>query len=546
MTWTADQIETACRTLIPGFDPWANADGFYFDRWAAQRVVDFAHEICTFTNSKWTGQKVVLQPWEVAFLGNLFGWRSIADGTRRFRKALLFIAKKQGKTELAAIIANYLLFCDGEPAPEIVSAAGSSEQATKIFKAAVAMIQAEPQLSTRAEILSRSIRHLTDGGTYKVLHSNSATLHGGNLHGVLVDELFVVDAELVDALETSTRARSQPLLLFTTTAGDDPESIAAQVHQYACGVRDGLIADPTFLPCIYEVPADADISNPDNWRLAAPNLGVTVPVSEYEKDYREALQVPRKMSIFRQFALNQWVHAAKAWLSLEQWQACGQPFKLEDFKGCKAALGVDLSSCVDTTAVVAAIEKDGKVYIWPEIFIPGDNTVAGALRRQKQDRAPYQLWVKQGYLTATDGNAVDYRAVEKRIKAICDILDVVEIGADPAGQQMLLSNLIDAGLPVVTVRQGWSLSPATKEVERMVITKELVHPLNPCFSWQVSCAAIKVDDQENNWVVKGRSRGRVDSVVSMNMAVNSLKFGKGKDASGCSNYYEKHPELITL
>jgi phage terminase large subunit-like protein len=546
--WNRDTIEAACRAFVPGFDPWKNAEGYHFDHDEAQRIIDFAHQFCTFTNSKWAGRRFECQAWQVAFLATLFGWRSDIDNTRRFRKCLLFCAKKQGKTELAAVVANFLLFCDGEPAPEVVSAAGSSDQATKIFKAAAAMIRANRDLSARSEVLVRSIRHKSNGGTYKVLHSNAGTLHGGNLHGVLIDETFVVDAELIDALETSIRARRQPLILFSTTAGDDPASVAGELYHYACGVRDGLIADPTFLPVVYEVPQDADISNPEVWRLAAPSIDVTVPMSEYQKDYREALQVPRKMIIFRQFSLNQWQHQSKAWLPLEQWQACGQPFKLEDLKGCKAALGIDLSSVCDTTAVVAAIEHDGKVYLWPEVFLPGDNAAEGAIRRAKQDRAPYALWVSQGHLHATQGNAVDFYAVEKRIHALCDLLDVVEIQADAAGQQMLLTRLLDAGLPVVTTRQGWSLAPAVREFERAVITKELAQPLNPCFSWQVSCAATKSDDQDNHWIVKGRSRGRVDAVVSACMAINGLRFGKGREggAGDSDNFYEKNPSLILL
>lgn len=533
MTWTDDKIEDAARRLIPGYDPFARADDFYFDHAEARRIIDFAHECCTFTNSTWAGSRVELQPWQVAFLANLFGWKSRADHCRRYRKALLFCAKKQGKTEVAAIVANFLLFCDGEPAPEVVSAAGNSDQATKIFKAAAAMVQAEPELDARAEVLSRSIRHRTNGGTYKVLHSNNRTLHGGNLHGVLVDELFVCDAELVDALETSMRSRRQGLLLYTTTAGEDHEgSIAGEVYTYACGIRDGLINDPHFLPCIYEVPKDtADIGNSEVWKLAAPNIGITVPFSEYEKDYREALQVPRKMTIFRQFALNQWVHASKAWLSLEQWQACGEPFTLDDLKGCRAALGIDLSSCVDTTAVVAAVERDGRLFIWPEIFIPEGSTVEGALRRQRGDKAPYKLWCREGYMHATAGDAVDYWVVEKRIHELCKLLNVVEIQADGNHQQMLLSRLVDNGYPVKTVRQGWSLSAATREVERLVVTRELVHPRNPAFSWQLSAAAVKTDEQDNSWVVRGRSRGRVDAVVAMNMAVNALRIAGVKQES---------------
>src|SRR5689334_15590976 len=122
--WTDDMIEDAARRLIPRYDPWDGCDGYVFDRAAARRIIEFAHECCTFTNSQWAGDRVDLQPWQVAFLANLFGWLSVADGSRRYRKALLFVAKKQGKTELAAIVANYLLFCDGEGAPEVVSAAG--------------------------------------------------------------------------------------------------------------------------------------------------------------------------------------------------------------------------------------------------------------------------------------------------------------------------------------------------------------------------------------------------------------------------------------
>src|SRR4051794_36217083 len=209
--WTADKIEDACRRLIPGYNPWDNAEGFHFDRDEAVRVIGFAHECCTFTNSKWAGQRVVLQPWQVAFLANLLAWKR-ADGTRRYRKALLFVAKKAGKTELAAIVANYLLFCDGEPAPEIVSAAGNAEQATRVFSAAATMVRNEPELASRSEVLTRTIRHIENGGTYKVINSESRTKHGGNVHAALIDELFVSSAELVDALETSTRARRQPLI----------------------------------------------------------------------------------------------------------------------------------------------------------------------------------------------------------------------------------------------------------------------------------------------------------------------------------------------
>ncbi|MGE5611156.1 MAG: terminase large subunit [Bacillota bacterium] len=545
MKWTADKIEAACRTLIPGYNPWDRADGFHFDVATAQRVIDFSQECCTFTNSKWAGLPVVLQPWQVAFLANLFGWKRDDDNTRRYRKALLFIAKKAGKTELAAIIANYLLFCDGEPAPEIVSAAGNAEQAEKVFKAASAMIINEPELSRRAEVLTRAVRNTQNGGTYKVINAEAKTKHGGNLHAALIDELMAIASPgLPDALTSSMRARRQPLVLYTTTAGENPESICGEVYDYACKVRDGVVIDPEFLPVVFEVPKDADISKPEIWKLAQPNLGVTVPVAEYERDYREALAIPRKMHVFKQFSLNQWVEAATSWIGLEDWKKCAGEVDLAKLKGKRATIGIDLSSTTDTTAVVAAVEDENKIRVLPFIFIPKDNA-AGRYLRQKRDRAPYLSWIDQGFITATEGNVVDYGAVEAKILELAKHFTLLECEADPFNATGLLENLTKAGVNVVTMRQGWSLAEATKETERLILTGALVHPNNPAFNWQVSCAAVKSDEHENHWLVKHRSTGRIDAAVAMIMAINALRFGAGKGAEQPIVYTEA-PDIFFL
>lgn len=542
---TPDIIEQHCRTLIPGYDPWARCDGYRFDHEAAMRMVLFFNECLTLTNAKWAGRPFILQPWQMAIVGNIFGWKSITTGFRRYRKSLLFTARKSGKTELAAGIGLSLLFTDGEPAPEIVSAAGNADQATRIFNAASTMVRNEPELLQRSRLFARSIECQANQGYLKVINAAAKTKHGGNLHAALIDELHVhPDAELVDVLETSMRARSQPLVLFTTTAGQDPETIAGEVYNYACGVRDGLIDDPTFLPVIYECPKDGDIADPANWRKAQPNLGVTVPEEEYARDLREALQVPRKMHTFRQLSLNQWVESAAAWIGLEEWKACADPMPLQSLKGKRATLGIDLSSTTDTTAVVAAVEDGDNVRVFPFIFIPRDNA-EGRYRRQKRDRAPYLSWIAQGHITATDGNAVDYEFVERRIMELADLLDIVELQADPYNASDLLGRLMAAGLPVKTVRQGWSLAAATKETERLILTRGLAHPDNPAFSWQVLGTVLHQDRHENCWPDKGRSTRRIDAAVAMVMAINALKFGDGVKPAPI-HYYEKHPSLVVL
>src|SRR5258706_4717637 len=244
MKWTPDNLEEVCHTLIPGYDPWRDGEGFHFDHAAALRIIDFFEECLCFTNAKWLGQPFILQPWQAALIGNLFGWKR-PDGTRRYRKCLLFTAMKSGKTEIAAGIGDALLFIDGEQSPEIVTAAGNADQATKIFNAASLMVTEEPELANRATVFRRSIECTSNGGILKVINAAAKTKFGGNLHGALIDELHVhPDGDLVDVLERSMRARTQPLVLFTTTAGDNPESIAGEVYDYACKVRDGLIIDP--------------------------------------------------------------------------------------------------------------------------------------------------------------------------------------------------------------------------------------------------------------------------------------------------------------
>ncbi|MGC4031471.1 MAG: terminase large subunit [Tepidisphaeraceae bacterium] len=542
--WTAENLEQVCRTCVPGYDAWAGADAFTFDHERALRAVAFIEECCTFTVAKWAGEPMLLQDFQAALVGNLFGWVNAA-GLRRYRRCLLFTARKSGKTELAGAIANYLLFCDGEPSPEIVSAAGNAEQAEKVFKAAAAMVNAEPELSSRARMFKRAIECTANNGIYKVINSEANTKHGFHLSGALVDELHVhKNASLVDVLETSMKARRQPLTFFTTTAGQDPETIAGEVYHYACGVRDGLIADPEFLPVVFECPRDADITDPANWKKAQPNLGVTIPEDEYRRELLKAQQVPRYMHTFRQLLLNQWVESSSAFISLEDWRKCRETIDLAKLKGKRATLGIDLSSTTDTTAVVAAVEDGNTVRVVPFIFIPRDNA-EGRIKRQKRDRVSYTTWVEHGHVIATEGNTVDYEAVEAKVLELAAHFDLIEIQADPYNASGLLERLQKAGLPVTLVRQGWSLAEATKETERLILTGGLTHPDNPAFSWQVTGAAATVDRQENVWLVKDKSTRRIDAAVAMVMAINGLRFGKGGERP-IQNYYETHPELIVL
>lgn len=523
MSHPPDQLERYCRDLIPGYDAWRSVGDCYFDADRANWAINFIENCCKYSNARWAGQPFMLQPWQVAFVGNLFGWIN-PDGNRRYRKALLFTPKKQGKSELLSAIALYLLFADGEPSPEIVSAAANAEQARKVFEAATKMISLEPELSSRAEVLKTSIRYPAQAGSYKVINSAAKTKHGGNLSAAIIDELFAIeDPALVDALETSTAARSQPLILYLTTAGDNPETVGGEIYEYACKVRDAIFDDQSFLPVIYEAPKDADIGSPVTWRKAAPNLGVTVSEDVYAKEYQEAKTTPRKMNVFRQFRLNQWVESASSWISLADWSSCSGVVVAPPKSKCYC--GLDLSSTTDTTAFVMVFPIDGKYLVKPFIFLPKD-CAAGRAKRQKNDKAPYSTWANSGHIILTEGNTVDYGEVEKVILEQAELFDIQELQADKYNASGLLERLQKEGMRVTTVRQGWSLAEATKETERLILTKKLIHPNNPALSWQISNCLVHEDKAGNYWPVKNRSRSRIDAAVSLIMAVNSACFGE--------------------
>lgn len=544
--WTPEKIEHACRTLLPGFDPWRDADGFYFDHATARHVIDFFQECLCFTNSKWAGLPWVLQPFQIAIICNTFAWKSKATGLRRFRKVLVWTARGSGKTELAAGCCLYALYCDGEPRPECLSLAGSSDQAEKVHHAASFMVAQEPELANRSRIFKRSIESTANGGAYKVINASARTKHGGSTHFAAADELHCIDdPELIDVIETSMRKRRQPILFMTSTAGSDPESIAGEIHEYAQRVRDGVVSDPTFLPCVWEAPHDADIEDPKTWLAAQPALNVTVTEQDYRQELAKARSVPRYMATFRQLFLNQWTEAASAWVGLEDWKRCGSSIDIELLRGKRAAIGVDLSTTTDTSAAVVAVEDGDRVVILPHIFIPNDNA-AGRHLRQRRDKAPILSWINERHITATEGNVVDYGVIEQKVLDLAKLFTISEVQMDPFNATASAQRLLDAGLPVVFTRQGWSLGQATKETERLILARSLVHANNPAFNWQVSCAAVKSDEHDNHWIVKSRSTGRVDSVVAMIMAINALRFGKGADVAAGPHYYEQHPELIVL
>lgn len=492
----------------------SSADGFRFDAEAADRVVAFFAECLRHTTGEWRGQPFVLSDWQAQIVRDVFGWKR-ADGTRRYRTAFIFVPRKAGKTTLAAGLALYALYCDGEPGAQVVNAAADREQAALCFEAAKQMVEAEPELAARSQPFKRAVVVPNSGSSYRVLSSEAYSKHGLNCSYIGADELHAwPDRELWDVLTTSTGARRQPLTVVTTTAGFDRHSICFELYDYACKVRDGIIDDPTFYPAIFEAGPEDDWKEPATWRKAHPGLGVSVKEEYFAAEAAKALQLPSYENTFRRLLLNQWTEQDVRWLSLEAWDACRGT--LPDLEGRACYAGLDLSTTTDITALVLAFPDAGTVHMLPLFFVPEE----GIHKRARRDRVPYDVWRREGHILATEGNVIDYDAIRAKVNELAERFNIREVAIDRWNATQLATQLTGDGFEIVAFGQGYaSMSGPAKELEKRLLGRQVLHDGNPVLRWMASNVAIEQDAAGNIKPSKARSTERIDGIVAACMAL---------------------------
>lgn len=509
-------IETIIREL-PGFDPFATKGDCYFDHKQAIIAIQFIEECCTFTQGEKGGQPFVLERWQKAIVGNLFGWKR-PDQTRRFREALLFLGRGNGKSELAAAIICYVLFMDNEPGSQLYSAASKRDQTHFIFDPVRKMIRACPQMNERASIYKNSI--VVGDCAYKCISREATSEHGGSTHFAVIDELHAQpDRDLVDVLYTSTIKRRNPLLLYVSTSDfDRPGSICNEKHDYACKVRDGIIDDPSFLPAIFEAKLEDDWKSPDTWEKANPNMGVSIRREDLAKLAKKAEDIPGFLNTFLRLHLNVRTQSDVRWLSLDQWDAFDEEIAAEDFEGQECFTGLDLSTTTDLSAFVMVFPREEpKGYdVLCRFWVPEEN----AQKREQRDRVPYLQWIREGWITATPGNSIDYDCIRSDINELQTRYNIRMIAADRWNATQLIGQLDQDGFEIVAFGQGYKdMSPAAKELERSIVAGEVCAGKNPVLRWMIGNVSIESDSAGNIKPSKRKSTERIDGVVALTMGV---------------------------
>jgi phage terminase large subunit-like protein len=517
---------------IPGYDPLTTREDCRFVPERAQRALDFFPGYLTHVKGGKGGTPFELEPWQVALTANIFGWIR-PDGMRRYRTVFLYVPRKNGKTPWAAGVLLYLLLDDDEPGMELYSAATDKDQAALIFQHAKGMVLQDHELNATLKIyeVAKSIVFEQRLSSYKVISHEAKSKHGYNSHGVVVDELHAQpDRELVDVLVTSTGARRQPLVMYTTTSDYARPSICNEKYDYACKVRDGILHDPTFLPVIYEAPQEWEgvkcdyltpefYANEAIWAVANPNLGISLSREYMRQQCRVAQETPAFLNTFLRLHLNIRTQSDVAHYSMPQWDACQSPDDPEVFReklrGRPCYAGLDLASTSDLCALVLLFPEDLNAvlaYFW----LPEET----ALIRERRSNIPYPAWVNQRFIKATPGNVADYDVIREDILALSAQYAIKELAYDRWNATHLVTQLTNEGILAVGFGQGFaSMSAPMKELDKYLAGGELRHDGNPVARWCMSNVMADHDAADNFKPSKSKSSEKIDFTVALLMAI---------------------------
>ena len=515
---------------IPNYDADATAeDGMWFDATAADAAIEFIAEGCVHIHDPFAGQPIILEPWQEAIVGALFGWKR-TDGTRRYRESFIEVSRKNGKSTLIACIIIVMMFLDGERGAELYSAAADAKQAAIIFRMVATMIERSPFLQDLATI-HRGMHQVylnDDRATfYQSLSAEAGTKHGLNAHFVVMDELHAQEKpDLYEVLRTSMGTRRQPLFISITTADFVRPSLCNDRESLAVRICSGEITMPEFLPVVYKVGIDEDWHDEAIWYKANPNLGVSVSLEYLRQRHAEAAQLASRENEFKRLHLCMKTQTDVRWLSMEDWQACGGGFPESAIEGVRCWGGLDLSTTTDITAFVlvfAPEDEESPVYCKAWLWMPEDYVQA----REKRDGVPYSQWVRKGFIEKTPGNVVDQKHIEKRVAEISHQYRVQDIAFDPHQAAYISQQLQDEhGLTMIEMRQGIPvMNGPCKELETLVTSHRIRHGDNEAMTWMAGNAVVKQDADGKIKIRKDKDTGRVDGIVALAMAIGRLQVG---------------------
>lgn len=501
-------IKKACERFFSLMDD----DRYMFLEEKVDKVIRLYHHLRHF-KGRHSGKPFVLEPWQEWIIASIYGFYNKSDGSRLTQTVYIEVARKNGKTALAAGIGLNALINDDEDGAEVYFAANSKDQVK---------ISAWPLCSNFAKAFDPKEKYLKvyrDTINFdktiswlKVLAADSTKLDGPNPSTFILDEYHAAKSNSLKAvLESGQGTRDNPLEIIITTAGFDKLGPCYELRTTATGILNGLKEDDSFFMAIYSLDEKDDWKDEANWIKSNPNMDVTVKSSYLRKEVRKAMNTPSDEVNVKTKNLNMWCDSSDVWIPDDYILACSRKVDLDDFTtkdDCFA--GIDLSSTSDLTCVSFMIPKDDKFYFKTLYYLPEE-----ALETKK-NKEQYSEWVRLGFLKLTPGNVVDYDYILDDILSVDKRLYIVKVGYDSWNATQFVINATDKGLPMEPVSQSiGNFNRPTKEMERVILSGNVVIDNNPITRFCFRNVVMKLDHNGNTKPSKEYRDKKIDGVISM-------------------------------
>lgn len=508
---TNAMVRKACQRHIDDLD---NDRGMWFDEAKANKAIGI-FQFLKQRKGRWANQPLTLEPCQLFIVGSLFGWKR-GDGTRRFRVGYAEVPRKFGKSTLAAGIADYLAFFDGEPGAEVYCTATKKDQAKIVWEESKWQLgNAIPAFKTQGgyTVQAHNIHNASKSQNLLYIGADQDSTDGLNPHGVICDEIHAWKSEeFLGKLETAGGARVQPMRFMITTAGTQTSTLYLSEHAYAVSVLNGSYADDSWFVFISCADDAEKWEEEEQWIMANPNVGVTVSLDFLRDEYRRARVSPSKQSMFKRMYLGIITSSADSWVTSEMLDAQsisdGPPESGRSFTG-----GLDLASVRDITAFIQWFQDDdgdgGEIVA--RFYMPQGN-IQG---RVEEDHVPYDVWAENGWITLTTGRTTDYEYIIRDIEEQCEVYAPLNFAIDPWNGVQVRTALESAGFTVVKVPQSHQrLDACVNEAERLLENGRVRGFHNPVLRWMFLNAVVNTNARKERKLDKLTSPEKIDGAVA--------------------------------
>ena len=527
-------VKLAYQHIIKGLEE----KSFFYSQKRANAAIAYIENFCHHHEGALAPGLVKLELWQKAFISALFG---IVDehGARQFREVFLIVGRKNGKTLMAAAIASYCAFLDGEYGGRIYFAAPKLQQANLCFDAFYQMIQKEPELASLAKKRRTDIYIEQSNTSAQALAFSDKKSDGLNISLCIADEIASWEGarglKFYEVLKSSMGARKQPILLSISTAGYVNDGIFDELMKRSTALLNGTSREARLLPVLYTVDDVEKWNDINELQKSNPNLNVSTTVDYLLEEIAIAEGSLSKKGEFITKYCNIKQSSSQAWIdALTIEKAFGDPLKLEDFKGCYCVGGIDLSQTTDLTSCCIVIEKEGRLYVFSHFFMPAEQLQEAIAR----DGIPYNIYVQKGWLTLSGDNFVDYRDCFQWFADLVKVHKIypLQIGYDRYSASYLVQDLEAAGFHMDDVFQGWNLSPVIKEMEGLLKNGSFSMGDNTLLKIHLLNSALKADVELNKVrLIKLSPTDRIDGCAALLDAMTVRQKWYGEYASRLQN-----------